>query len=380
MQFHKRDRVGKGLLECAGFLLALSIAACSSQGLQKDQYTDQGGKKKDTSEQITTTQQERNANTQLLKIPLNFTESQAVPASVSTKNATSLALTGHTGLGLATAATHFSIELTGCVSGYTSTGDEVNPSLNVYKYDQGCIAKLVSFELPSGIFTPTGGTDFSSWDAGQTAVFAKTTDNTVTMGVVVIAQLPSTITGTEAVTYSFYEIVEGADVAVSDVGEGHTMTVDGVLAPSFTVNSVRYVAMTNTGAGQFEFTMHCSVALGNANTTCKDVTLTDIDYMLIEDAAPYNGTITFAQADALDWDNDSTPVVGGEVVNVGGNDAATPPNTLARGGFYTNIAAPLTGPDELHNNPNMLLIFRAPNGDHASYLYFNVDVTTLTQP
>ena len=48
------------------------------------------------------------------------------------------------------------------------------------------------------------------------------------------------------------------------------------------------------------------------------------------------------------------------------------------GGFNTKVGASvLTGPDQMHLNPNMMMVLEAAD---TSYLYINVDVTVLTQP
>lgn len=277
-------------------------------------------------------------------------------------------------LTLAANATSFSVTLDGCVSGYTSTANELSTNLQVIKYDQDCLAKLTEFEINGVTYSAaaTGATNFTTWAVNNTAIFANTLDDTDKLIVKVIAQLGNPITGTEAVTYSFYNITQGADSVFPDtsIGDAHTMTVNGYAPPSFTLNSKRYVGMTANGEGEFEFTLHCTVALGNANTTCKDAILTDLDYKLVEDT--FGGTLTLAQADTI-FSTPGTEVDASEVVDAG--DADQDGNTLVRGGFYTNESTLLTGPTTIHSKPNMILIVR----NTLSYLYFNIDVTTLTQ-
>lgn len=279
------------------------------------------------------------------------------------------------GFALAANATTFSISLASCVSGFTSTANESSTNLQVYKYDQGCLAKLTQFTINGITYsaTATGATNFTTWAENETATFANAASSTDLVTVKVVAQLDDPISGTEAVTYSFYDIEKGTDntdLGQAQVGAGHTMTVSGQAAPAFNINEVRFVGMTAGGAGQFEFTLECQVALTNTNTTCKDVTLTDLDYKLVEDT--YTSTLTLAQADTI-FSTAGTSVAGGEVVSVGGTDQDS--NTLANGGFYTNNSTPLDGPATIHSKPNMIFIMRVG----SSYQYFNVDITVLTQ-
>mgnify|MGYP000656227396 CR=1 FL=1 len=272
-------------------------------------------------------------------------------------------------------ATSYSIFLDECQSGYTSTATEISTDLQVYKFDQDCLAKLTQFQVNTITYsaTATGATDFTSWLVNDTAVFANTVDSTDTVGVKVVAQLSSPVLGVDTVSYTFYDIEAGADnddLTPTVLGAGHTMTVDGLAALSFTIEYVRYQNITATGEGEFEFSLQCTVPLTNGNTTCKDVTLTDIDYKLVDDT--FTSTVTLTDADGI-FNTAGTSVLAGHRVNVGGTDSAG--NVLAKGGFYTSTTSRLQGPGKIHLNQHMILIFRAGN----SYLYFNVDHVGLDQ-
>ncbi len=278
-------------------------------------------------------------------------------------------------LNLVANATTYKIHMDECASGFSSDADELSTNLQVYKFDQGCLGKLEEFSINSITYSSTaaGATNFSSFAVGQTAIFANAADQTDLIGVKVVTQISATVVDGDTVSYLFYDIEAGAtndDLDQSVVGVGHTMSVSGQAAPSFTINEVRFVNMTVAGEGEFEFSMECSVALTNANTTCKDIILTDIDYKLVEDT--YSDVVSLTDADTI-FGTAGTSVAAGERVTVGGTD--NDGNTLANGGFYTNETTPLTGPATIHSKPEMILILRAG----SSYQYFNVDVTPLVQ-
>ncbi len=277
-------------------------------------------------------------------------------------------------LSLVANATSFSISLAGCASGYTSTATDASTNLQAYQYDIGCLAKLTQFAINGNTYsaTATGASNFTTWAVNDVAVFANTTNSSDLLNVAVTAQLDNPVAGTEVVSYSFYNIAKGADsiFTKAQVGNGHTMSVSGQAAPNFTLTQARYVGMTNLGQGLFEFTLQCTQALTNSNTTCYDIILTTMDYKLVQDT--YGGTLTLANANSI-FSTAGTSVASGEVVDVGAADNHS--NTLANGGFYTNESSYLTGPTTINSAPNMLLVIRAT----VSYLYFKVDVTTLTQ-
>jgi hypothetical protein len=284
----------------------------------------------------------------LIKIPVKLTEKKK-------------------GFSLADATT-YSISLTDCASGYTSTANQNSSSLKVYKFDRDCLAKLTQFQLNGFTYTPQAADPFTTWQTGDTATFEVAASPSNTLQVKVISTLDDPISGTEAVEYRFSTIESGANetIADTDVGDPHTMTVAGQDAPSFTIHSVELVGITAGGAGQFEFVMECTsdITGAGATTACLDVLFTDIRYKLIEDT--YGSTLTYAQAQALFPADESSVDTATEVVAVGGGGTT-------HGGFTT---VTLDGPDIMHTHPNMILVIEAAD---LSYLYFNVDVTILTQ-
>ena len=133
------------------------------------------------------------------------------------------------------AATTFAISLEDCVSGFTATADQTTaPGLAVYRFDQGCLAKLTEFETGGVVYRHDnpGAVDFTTWLAADTATFTNGA-GTQSIGVSVVTQLDSPVSGTEAIAYAFSTAVAGTGDTIADttVGASHTMTVDGDEAP-----------------------------------------------------------------------------------------------------------------------------------------------------
>jgi hypothetical protein len=121
------------------------------------------------------------------------------------------------------------------------------------------------------------------------------------------------------------------------------------------------------GAGQFVFHLDCLKAINMSEGTvpsCSGMPLNSIQYMLVQD--DYDSSLTFDQAEALFSERRSLLV-----------DEKTDfePFRAERkqfGGFATRSGDEvLEGPQQMHDNPNMLLILQGPG---PSYQYFNVDV------
>ena len=271
-------------------------------------------------------------------------------------------------------ATDYDMTVDGCASGLTTTANELTPSLEVYKFDRGCLAKLTAFTSGGITYVPSSGDPFTTWLAGDTATFEDQSDPTTTIAVKVDSQLEDPIAGTETVAYSFSEIEAGADenIASSVVGQSQTLSVSGQVAPDFNIatNGVNFVGITATGAGEFEFKFECASAQTGTGLTadCAGVTMSDLTYKLVEDT--FGGTLTTAEAAALFPAGESS-LLAAEVYDAGTNG-------LTNGGFTTKLGtgSALVGPDAMHDNPNMILILQAAD---TSYKYFNIDVSTLSE-
>lgn len=267
------------------------------------------------------------------------------------------------------AANSYSMSLDGCASGLTVASiTQANPSVDVYKFDQGCLVKLNSFVLSGITYTPTAGDPFTTWADGDIATFEQAGNPSNRFTVVVSSQLNDPITGTESVSYTFAQLVAGTDesIAESVVGDSHALSVSGQDAAAVDVVGVTMTGMTAGGAGQFTFKVECTTPItGTApNYSCGNNVMTTLKYVLVEDT--YGGTLTVAQADAL-FVSAGTTVASGDQLPTGSAGALN-------GGFNTQT---LTGPNAMHTHPNMLFVVQSGG---SSYKYFNVDVSTLTYP
>lgn len=254
-----------------------------------------------------------------------------------------------------TSASAFTMSLEGCASGYSTTVTEANASINLYKYDEGCLLKLNALTVSGVEYTSSnsGATDFATWQAGDAGVFTDAS-GFYSIAVGVVSQLDDPISGTEAVAYSFAMVASGSDetIADTDVGDGHAISVDGHPAPSVTIESVVFSDINSTGAGEFTFNLECSAVV--SVNDCDGVDMTSWEYALIEDT--YGSSPTPSDLAGLTYDNTGAAVDSG----IGSNGGTTTPAMF--------------GPNEIHNNPSMILVIK----NDISYLYFNVDITAIS--
>lgn len=256
------------------------------------------------------------------------------------------------------AATGFDVVLEGCVTGLTATADETTVGgLQVYKDDEGCLAKLTQFETGGVTYSASNprAVDFTTWLAGDTASFTNGA-GTLSIGVVVVTQLDNPISGTEPIEYGFFEVQQGTGQQVPDtvVGASHVLTVGSDGAPDVEIEvgslATSFIGLTATGAGEFVFDLECGSAVSGNDCTGLDMTAWTL--ALVQDT--FAGSPTLAELNAL-------VTAGGQSVNgaIGANGGITTPTLL--------------GPDAMHLNSEMLLVVK--NG--SSYKYFEVDVTVL---
>ncbi len=289
---------------------------------------------------------------------------ETVTIGISVEESNSLALA---------AATSFSMSLEGCASGLTYTAlTEATPNVDVYKYDQNCLIKLNSFRINGIIYVPSQADSFTSWIAGDSAIFEESGNSSNSLQVVVSSQLGNPISGTEAVGYSFSQIVAGAGstLAKSAVGASHALSVSGQDATPMTIAALSFIGMTAQGAGQFQFTLDCDQNVtGTAPAlSCAGTSLDALKYRLVKD--DFGGTLTATSAAAL-FNGNEPAIADSEKLAVGAGGAV-------HGGFVTRSgASALAGPNVMHSNPNMLLVIQVAG---TSYRYFNIDVSTLTYP
>lgn len=268
------------------------------------------------------------------------------------------------GFGLVAAADSFKMNVEGCASGYSIPETVDPPTFSVYKFDVGCRVKLTSLTLSGTEYTPKAGSEFTTHDENETAIFESASNEEIT--VTVSSQLSDPISGgLESVSYSFTSIDAGTDetIAQNDLGDsGHGISVAGEAAPAFTIHSYNFTGITIAGAGQFDFVMECesNIAGTAPNQTCESQNMvSDVKYKLVEDT--YGGSLTPAEAGAI-FDGSELSVSTVLDVGTGGT---------TNGGFQTDT---LVGPPAMHTKPNMILILQV---SATSYRYYNIDLTTL---
>ena len=323
------------------FLGLISIAAVAC-----------GGNKGSNNEAVdASTTEIASSDTELVRVDISISDTSSA-----------LRLTTGQALGLTAAADDFSLDIDSCATGYTNTGiTSASPNVDVYKGDLGCLAKLKSLTLGANVYTPS--TDFTTWQAGDTAVF---TDGTNNLALSIQTTLNDPISGTEAIAIAFTEIDSGTDVLVAEnaIGDSHSISVSGEASPAFQVvaGGITLNSVTAGGAGNFSIDVACENAVvgTGATATCDAQLVTDMTYVLLNDT--YGGTMTLAEA--------QTAIAGGTAVAAGDVLAFGAPG-VPNGGF--NIAS-ATGPDAMHTNPNMILLIGI-NG--TSFRYINIDLDTL---
>lgn len=270
-------------------------------------------------------------------------------------------------LSLTAAATAHEIQLTDCLSGYTATVTQVNADgLEVYQYDRDCLAKLTEFTYGGRVYLPTAADPFTTWQDGDTAVFDEAGEpGTLPLKVIVLSTLSNPVSGADVINYGFSELTGGAtrNILWTTVGSSSKIMVGATTEPSFTIQSIEFLGITGTGAGQYRFVMECTSDIGITNV-CETVDLVDLDYKLIED--------TYASAPT---EADAVTIFGtaGTAITLPGERVAPGDQGTTNGGFVTVV---LDGPDDLANHPNMIFMMRSYN---TSYQYFNVDVTVSAQ-
>lgn len=263
-------------------------------------------------------------------------------------------------------ATAFSISLDSCQSGYTSTANQGSTNLQVYTHDRGCLAKLTTFTYDGIAYTPKTGSTFSTWLAGDTAVFENTGQG-VELTVRVVSQLSNQVIPADSVSYEFYDIDEGTTQSLLDVTIGTDGTLGAGTPPSFSVYSIELTS-TDAATGAFDFViiLECTAAI--SGNSCQGVDMANIDYRLVQDT--YSSAPSLVEAAALFPTGETSVDTGADVITAGTGG-------VTNGGFTTKSGASvLVSPNNIHSNPNMILVLES-NDD--TYQYFNLDVNVQLQ-
>lgn len=255
-----------------------------------------------------------------------------------------------------TSASAFSMDLEGCASGYSVTVTEADASINLYKYDEGCLLKLKSLVVGGITYTYNNSTstDFTTWQSGDTAEFSDVS-GFYNISLNVTSQLDDPISGTEPVAYGFSMAISGADesLASTDVGDSHSISVEDDPVPAVSIFESHLVGIDPSGSAEFNFSIECDAVI--FRDSCDGVDMTGWSYALVEDV--YGSVLTQQDLLAITYSSVSPGTVDS---GIGSN-----------GGILTPT---LLGPAPFHSKPNMILVVK----NFLSYTYFNVDMAPLS--
>lgn len=324
-----------------------------------------------------------------VEVPMTLTQS-------ASSDSVNLQLAGSTS-GVPVAS--FVMALSGCSSGLTASSTSSQTVMNVYLGDKNCIAKLTSFSDGVLTFTPSGGTDFTTWAQGDTATFKSTTTADLAY-VTVVKQL--TASGTVIGDYISYNAVfnKASTSATLVVGSAQNIYVAGQDAPNFKINNgdASFITVDSSGRGQFKFKLTCNtnnpmLIGGHSPSTTWCPTLLNntfasgsgvdvygtsnadssalLSYILISDASG-TGTLTLPNARLAFPTMTSGATVNWSTDYIGSATSAS--------GFTTIT---LTGPGPLASNSKMLLVLMAKNSafptvlNYASFQYFPISLPAV---
>ena len=106
----------------------------------------------------------------------------------------------------------YQINIEGCKSGYKTTLTAKTTSLNLYKRDQGCLAKLMGFTVDGERFKTVPHQGFSTYTKGDKALFSNDTKTKVKETVhklvraTVVSQLSSPLSRKDQISYNLHGI------------------------------------------------------------------------------------------------------------------------------------------------------------------------------
>lgn len=346
--FDKLELVHRTAL--AVLLVGFLFASCgSSEGFLDDApQTDDGT----TSSSPVSAQAHRRIPRGMVRIPVALT----------------LPIASETAFALSVPVTAYSISLTDCSSGYTATITEANvDGLEVYRDDRDCLVKLTQFTQGGKVYFPTSYDPFTTWQAGDTAVFDEAGEPGIQpYTLVMTSTLESPIVGNELIQIGTDEVIKantkGTILAVT-LGAVNSRSFAGGVVATMNLRSVTLTGVTATGAGKFILVLECTSSIG-VSDTCGSVPFTATDYILVEDTAGNNPTRAECQ----------TYFAGGSTVITLPTDRVAPGAMgTVNGGFVT---VEMTGPAPMNSKPNMQFLIRTLVGTKYAWKNFNIDVKT----
>jgi len=321
--------------------------------------------------------------------PIPVTLAYKAPANNSNSSNNALGLSG---LSLVDTGTNLKVAVQGCSSGYnispSSPQSIASGVVNLYRGDVGCQVELISFDLGAQTYkasndasAPAAAVAFTSYLQGGYATFqgASTSD---LISVFVNHQVTqSHITLGDSVAYGFTDLAAGTtnNFSTANVSRAATIAVLGNAAPGFSIAQAYYESTDSSGHAILNFDVACNNTLvgTGASATCDGNNLVDlVSYQLVQDNYS-QGAITLAQATAAF----SSPVAitAGKVIAAGGNDSHS--FAVALGGWETGLLTTTAQIDG--NTPHLSWVLFAQlkdtNGNIVSYIYWYVEIPTLTQ-
>jgi hypothetical protein len=284
--------------------------------------------------------------------------------------------TGQAGsLSLAT-VNEWDMVIEGCASGHSTTADETYPAINLYEFDQGCLAKLQQFVMNGATYVPKTGEGFQTYAEGEYATFVNTADATDTYTIRVAKQLDSPLTASSTVLYGINSMqTDGLSYGFME----STLISEGSATDKN--NRMRWILYETKIIGtdaandtlKFSFTLECKTKIGNENDLnrayCDDRRrpMININYVLVAD--DYGGV----PCTSRDRSGCRALFDGSEVAIDMNNDYILPKTTLKNGGFRTSVSADaLSGPADLASNNRMLLLLELDDG----FKFYSIEINT----
>ena len=379
----KHKQMISALVKASALACAVSLAACSATTTTGNPDDPDQAKGKGTSETASTGpvwQSGGESQVDYVKVPISVKEG---------KRQTLVDDYGG-GFNLTTAATKYTITISGCLTGYSKTVTESSGgTLKLVKSDKNCLAKLTSFFLGVVEYTPLPAPDpdtrtdaekFNDWKSGDVAIFVNGDGDK--LSVHVVSQISVTVQAdTDTVAYTFNGIQVGtqANVLEGQYSAGHPISVNSIDAPEYAISALDWVGLTAGGGGKFTFELQCPITTVDS----KCATTTDDPYQAIE------GTryLLVELADGKKCADLTAPVAtsmfeSGAPISVAVGDVmASVADPLFKGGFTTKTDANvLTGPDQMYLHPDLQLLIQSLAVDGGGIRCFNIKLDAITQP
>ncbi len=238
-----------------------------------------------------------------------------------------------------------------CKSGYR-TLPVGGSQLKLYPGDYGCLVKLAEFQQGGETFSPSDFDPFSTWLTGDTAVFQSRADSSKMMPVTITSQASSPLLPGDRVTYKIGGMIGINTEPISmQTAALPKPTLIADYAPQWKLTSIQLFGFNQEVRGIFQFELTCRARMvgKGLNSTCANVPLGELTYILVQDL--WNGSPSVYDMTQL-FSKGSRKITDQDV---------TAPSTSKNGGFRTKSPKDkdvLLGPPTLAPGTKMLLILR----------------------